>query len=143
MVTGTLTFAGYNGVVVDIESTTANIGLAGNVVLTSITSKFAEPVITGNIPSSYTPDWNSGSIHNYTAIQNFTLNAPVNMPVGASMTIVVTQDNNGNRSMTANSYYKFASNIKTLSTGANSVDMMNFVRTGDNTYLTVLTKGYA
>ena len=143
MVTGTLSFAGYNGVVIGIESTTANIGLAGNVVLTSVTSKFAEPVITGNIPSNYTPDWNLGSIHNYTAIQNFTLNAPINMPIGAAMTIVVTQDSNGSRSMTPNVYYKFASNIRTLSTGANSVDMMNFVRTGANTYLTVLTKGYA
>jgi hypothetical protein len=84
-----------------------------------------------------------GSIHNYTAIQNFTLNAPINMPVGAAMTIVVTQDINGSRAMTPNVYYKFASNIRTLSTGANSVDMMNFVRTGANTYLTVLTKGYA
>ena len=143
MVTGTLSFTGYNGVVVGVTSNTANIGLAGNVTLTSVTSKFAEPVITGNIPSSYTPDWNTGSIHNYTAIQNFTLNAPINMPVGGAMTIVVTQDTNGSRSMTPNVYYKFASNIRTLSTGANSVDMMNFVRTGANTYLTVLTKGYA
>jgi len=147
LVTGTLNFISGLGVKIDISDAndTANVYLDpnGNINVYSVTSRFAENVITGNVPSSYTPDWAAGTIHNYTAIQNFTLNAPINMPVGASMTIVVTQDSNGSRAMTANSYYKFASNIKTLSTGANSVDMMNFVRTGANTYLTVLTKGYA
>ena len=141
--TSTLTFNSYNGVSIAITSNTANIGLAGNTTLHSVTARFAEPVITGNVPSNYTPDWNLGAIHNYVATQNFTLNAPINMPVGAAMTIVVTQDGNGNRTMTPNAYYRFASNIRTLSTGANSVDMMNFVRTSPTTYLTVLTKGYA
>jgi hypothetical protein len=147
LVTGTLNFLSSAGIKIDINDAndTANVYLDpnGNINVYSVTSRFAENVITGTVPSSYTPDWNAGTIHNYTAIQNFTLNAPINMPVGGSMTIVVTQDSNGSRAMTANSYYKFASNIKTLSTGANSVDMMNFVRTGANTYLTVLTKGYA
>ncbi len=138
-----LRFAGYNGVVIGISANTANIGLSGNVELHSVTARFAEPLITGNVPGNYTPDWNTGAIHNYVARQNFTLNPPVNMPIGAAMTIVVTQDETGNRTMTPNAYYKFASNIRTLSTGANSVDMMNFVRTSSNTYLTVLTKGYA
>jgi hypothetical protein len=147
LVTGTLNFVSSNGVKVDIndpaDTATIYLDSNGNINVYSVTSRFAENVITGNVPSSYTPDWSAGTIHNYTATQNFTLNAPVNMPVGGSMTIVVTQDSNGSRAMTANAYYKFASNIKTLSTGANSVDMMNFVRTGTNTYLTVLTKGYA
>jgi hypothetical protein len=147
LVTGTLNFVSSNGVKIDIndpaDTATIYLDSTGNINVYSVTSRFAENVVTGTVPSSYTPDWSAGTIHNYTATQNFTLNAPINMPVGGSMTIVVTQDSSGNRTMTANSYYKFASSIKTLSTSANSVDMMNFVRTGTNTYLTVLTKGYA
>ena len=145
LVSGTLNFASGPGVVIGITSNTANVQLdtTANISLYSITSRFVEPSANVSSSATITPDWTAGTFQNLTITQNFTLGAPINMPTGASMTLIITQDSSGNRAMTANSYYKFASNIKTLSTAAGAIDMINYVNAGNNTYLAVLTKGYA
>ena len=57
------------------------------------------------------------------------------------MTLIIRQDSVGNRVMTADSTYKWAAGIKTLSTAPNSIDMINIFYDGVD-YLAVMTKGY-
>jgi hypothetical protein len=146
MLTDTFTITGTNAIDITVANANVNIGanVTGNMTLNSVTAKFVETeYVGGNVPSTLVPDWSIASVHTYTVAQSFTLSPPVNMPIGASMTLVLTQDSTGNRAMAPNAYYLFASGVKTLSTGAGAIDMINFVRTGTNSYLAVLTKGYA
>ena len=108
----------------------------------------------GNISSNITPDWAVGSVYSYTLKANANVFIPANMPIGSAMTLVFTQDTFGNRAMTPkNSFtgnagnivvgtYFFAGNIKTLSTAANTIDMMNIVRVTSTQYLAALSLGY-
>jgi hypothetical protein len=70
---------------------------------------------------------------------NITLSALSNAVAGTSMTIILTQDGTGNRLLT--STMKFAGNSKTLSTAANTIDIMGVFYDG-STYYASLTKGY-
>ncbi len=108
----------------------------------------------GNISSNITPDWAVGSVYSYTLKANANVFIPTNMPIGSAMTLVFTQDTFGNRAMTPkNSFtgnagnivvgtYFFAGNIRTLSTAANTIDMMNIVRVTSTQYLAALSLGY-
>ena len=96
----------------------------------------------GTTGTVFTANWDNGEIQYVTANSNFTLNAPSNMPSGTSLTIIITQDANGSKTLTPVTGYVFASGYKTLSTVANSVDMLNIFR-ADSTYYVTLTTGYA
>jgi len=103
--------------------------------------KFAETVINGGNTgaATITPDAAAGSIYKYTLTGNITLSSLANATAGTSMSIILTQDGTGNRTLT--STMKFAGNVKTLSTAANSVDIMSVFYDG-STYYASLTKGY-
>lgn len=94
-----------------------------------------------NSNTSFTPTMSSGPVQKVTANNNFTLNLPSGMVTGQSITLVITQDATGSRLMTANASYKFAYGIETLSTAANSIDMLSIFYDGTN-YLCNLVKGY-
>ena len=67
---------------------------------------------------------------------------PTTMNPGQSGIIWLSQDNNGSRAPSWGSYWKFPSNTApTLSTAANSIDVM-FVFYDGTTYYATLTKGY-
>jgi hypothetical protein len=95
----------------------------------------------GNISGSVTFDRNDGTIQRATAVGNFTVNLS-NVGVGRSITMIITQDGTGGRTMTPPANMKFASAFKTLSTAAGAVDMMNIFFDG-STYYCTLTTGYA
>jgi hypothetical protein len=81
-------------------------------------------------------------VQTFTVTNNFTLNAPNNLPIGATMTLIIKQDAVGNRSMTPESgQYIFASGVKTLTTTANAIDMINIFNSGD-VYMAALTLDY-
>jgi hypothetical protein len=63
-----------------------------------------------------------------------------NAIAGRSMTLIITQDGTGNRTLTSS--MKFAGASKTLSTAASSVDIISVFYDG-STYYSALTKGYA
>jgi hypothetical protein len=110
----------------------------------SIKTKYVEyttaPVNTGT--STITPDWNNGTVQFYTVNGNFTIGAPANLPTGATMTVILTQDGSGNHTMTpTGGTYIFASGIKTLTTTAGAVDMLNIFNTG-SIYMAALTQDY-
>jgi hypothetical protein len=107
------------------------------------TSKIVETIFNaGNTGTTLTLNWNNGTIQTVTANSNFTLALPINMPSGASLTAIITQDSSGNRRLTAASGYVFASGYKTLSTQPNTVDLLNIFKAGSIHFVT-LTTGYA
>jgi hypothetical protein len=73
---------------------------------------------------------------------NLTLNAPISMPTGSSMQLVITQDVSGSRLLSPNGAYKFLGGVNTLSTAGNSIDIINVFYDGTN-YLSEIKKGYS
>lgn len=111
---------------------------AGNIPLT----KYNETVVNGGNTGATTisPDASVGTIYKYTATGNFTLNGLNNAVAGTSMTIIITQDATGSRTLT--STMKFAGGSKTLTTTANAIDIISVFYDG-TTYYATLSKGYA
>ena len=154
--TGVLEVSGGNGIstaTVDGVATITNTGilnvLAGNSIAVSttngnatVTNTFTETVYDGgNWSGSVTPDRNNGTVHKYTLTGNITLNVPANMSTGQSLTLILTQGSGGNKVMTANSSYKFASAYNDLSVNAGDIDMLNIFTDGTIYYVT-LTVSY-
>jgi hypothetical protein len=110
--------------------------IAGNVLTVK---GFTETVSTANTGTSIAPNAAVSTIYNYTANNNFTFNGFTNPIAGQSMTVVITQDGTGNRTMS--STMKFAGGSKTLSTTANAIDLVCVFYTGTQ-YLASLTRGY-
>ena len=67
---------------------------------------------------------------------------PTNMPTGASLTLVLSQNSVGGWGITSDSNIKYAAGNKTISTSANAIDVINMFYTG-TTYLAALTTGYS
>lgn len=122
--------------------TLTSVAVSGNANITNTNLvKFGETVVAGGNTgaATLTPDAAAGTIYNYRLTGNITLSALSNAVAGTSMTIILTQDGTGNRLLT--STMKFAGNSKTLSTAANSIDIMGVFYDG-TTYYASLTKGY-
>jgi hypothetical protein len=93
----------------------------------------------GNATGTITPDINNGSIQTMTLTGNITFNTVNNIASGDSATFVLIQDGTGGRTLTSN--MRFAGGTKTLSTAANSQDIISLFYDG-STYYASLTKGY-
>jgi hypothetical protein len=121
--------------------TLTSLVVSGNANITNTNLvKFGETVIAGgNANGTITPNASAGTIYNYTLTGNITLSTLANAVAGTSMTIILTQDGTGNRLLT--STMKFAGNVKTLSTTANTTDIMCVFYDG-SIYYASLTKGY-
>jgi len=90
--------------------------------------------------STITPDVTNGNIQTVTLTGNVTFSAFSNPVAGQSLTLFVVQDGTGSRTLT--STMKFAGGSKTLSTAANSIDIITAFYDGTNYYAT-LTKAFA
>ena len=88
---------------------------------------------------SLTPDATNGTVQTITATGNFTLSAFTSPTSGQTITFVITQDGTGGRTLT--STMKFAGGSKTLSTAANSIDILVVSYIG-STYYASLSKAY-
>jgi hypothetical protein len=107
-----------------------------------IVNTFTEVVADlGTKSGTFTPNRNNGTIQKLTLTGNITLNAPTNMSAGQSLTLILSQDATGGRTLTANNVYRFASGFKDLSTESTAVDMLNIFTDG-TFYYTTLTIGY-
>jgi hypothetical protein len=139
--TGISVDAATGAVTITATGNTSNI-VCDNLTVNSNIIAYVEKTVSGFTTStSFTPTYSNGIIQNVTANGNFTLNAPSGMVAGQSITLIITQDATGSRLMTANAAYKFAYGIKTLSTAANSIDVLSIFYNG-TTYLCNLVKGY-
>ena len=121
--------------------TLVSLSVSGTANISNLAlQKFNENLISNaTISGTITPDVSVGTMFNYTLTGNITLNALTNAVAGTSATFILTQDTVGNRLLTSS--MKFAGGIKTLSTTANSVDVLGVFYDG-TTYYASLTKGY-
>ena len=90
--------------------------------------------------TTLTPNAANGSIQTITATGNFTLSAFTSPVSGQTITFIITQDATGSRTLT--STMKFSGASKTLSTAANSIDILTVSYIG-TTYYASLAKGFA
>jgi hypothetical protein len=122
--------------------TLTSLVVSGTANLTNtILDKYNETVVAGgSVSGTITPDAAAGTIFNYTLTGNITLNALSNVVAGTSVTLILTQDGSGNRQLTSN--MKWSGGSKTLSTAANSIDIVGVFYDG-TTYYASLSKGYA
>ena len=123
---------------------TTNQTIGGDKTFTGLTTlnEYVEAVYDGgNVTGAYTPTLTNGPVHKIRLTGNLTLNTPSGMTSGSSITVIVRQDSTGSRSMNSNASYKWAAGINTLSTAANSIDIMGIFYDGTN-YLATLSKGY-
>ena len=138
--TGNITLGGT----LDLSSPPA-IGATAAAAVTATTLTFRDPRDTvydiGNSSTStLTPNATNGSVQTIAATGNFTLSAFTSPISGQSITFIITQDATGSRTLT--STMKFAGATKTLSTAANSIDIMTVTYIG-TTYYASLAKGFA
>jgi hypothetical protein len=99
-----------------------------------------ETVATVTYAATITPDAANGSIQTITLTGNVTFSAFSNPVSGQSITLIITQDATGSRTLT--STMKFSGASKTLSTAANSIDILTVSYIG-TTYYASLAKGFA
>lgn len=122
--------------------TLTQLSVSGNAnINNNILKKYNETVVNvGNISGVVQPNVSQGSIFQYTLTGNITLSNLLNPVAGTSVTVILTQDNVGNRRLTSS--MKFMSGFKTLSTPANSIDIIGIFYDG-TTYYASLTNNYS
>jgi hypothetical protein len=132
--TGTITITdGVNG----------NISVTPNGTGKSVVSaiNYNEGAIhTVTYASTITPNVTNGNVQTVTLTGNVTFNAFASPVAGQSLTLKVVQDATGSRTLT--STMKFAGASKTLSTAANSIDIISVYYDGTD-YFASLAKGFA
>jgi hypothetical protein len=90
--------------------------------------------------ATITPNAADGSIRSITLTGNVTFSAFTSPVSGQTITLIITQDATGSRTLT--STMKFAGGSKTLSTAANAIDILTVSYIG-TTYYASLVKGFA
>jgi len=90
--------------------------------------------------ATITPNAADGSIRTITLTGNVTFSAFTSPVSGQTITLIITQDGTGSRTLT--STMKFAGGSKTLSTAANAIDILTVSYIG-TTYYASLSKGFA
>lgn len=90
--------------------------------------------------------WNlaSGGFATVTLAGTRVLDNPTNMVAGGHYTLIIKQDGTGSRVLTYGTAYKFAGGTApTLSTAANSIDILTFVSDGTSMYHIATAKALA
>ena len=91
----------------------------------------------GTTSGTITPNVDNGNVQTITLNNNLTLNALASATVGQTLTLIITQDGTGGR--TLSSTMKFAGGAKTLSTAASAVDIMTVFWDGSNYWASLST----
>ena len=148
---GTLSFSAVNKVgditvtnsTISTELSNADILITpngtGKTKVTNLNYSEAAPFAV-TYAATITPDVANGNIQTVTLTGNVTFSAFSNPVAGQSLTLFVVQEGTGSRTLT--STMKFAGASKTLSTAANSIDIITAYYDGTNYYAN-LAKAYA
>ena len=107
---------------------------------TAVLDDIRETVFALTYGATITPDAANGSVQTVTLTGNVTFSAFSNPVSGQSITLIITQDGTGSRTLT--STMKFSGASKTLSTAAASIDILTVSYIG-TTYYASLSKGFA
>lgn len=143
---GSLTLSTNNGTnsgtILINQNVNGNISIAPNGTgKTRINNiNYYELPFTLTYGSTITPNVINGNVQVVTLTGNVTFNGFTSAVTGQSLTLIVKQDATGSRTLT--STMKFAGGEKTLSTAANSVDIISVFYDGTN-YWASLSKGFA
>jgi autotransporter family porin len=126
-----------------VQGANANInitpnGTGGTVIKNLEYNEFVHDL--GTTSGTITPNATNGNVQTITLNGNLTLSAFTSPVSGQTITFIITQDATGSRTLT--STMKFAGAAKTLSTAANSIDILTVSYIG-TTYFATLSKGYA
>jgi hypothetical protein len=129
--------AGSNG-------TNGSTGATGPAGATGAAGSLSAPETQYNHGSvaagTYQPNVSSGTVHKMTLTGNVTISTLTNAVTGTNLSLILTQDATGSRTLT--STMKFAGGVKTLSTSANAIDVVTIYYDGTN-YLAGLSRGFA
>ena len=122
--------------------TLTDLTVSGNANIGNLKlNRFQETVYAiGSTSGTITPDFNNGSIQTMTLTGNITMNTLGNAIAGRSMTLILTQDGTGGRTLTSSML--FSDGYKTLSGTGGSKDIISVFYDGSS-YYAVLSKGYA
>jgi hypothetical protein len=102
-----------------------------------ISGNVTYPVYSGATGLIFIPDASTSTFFDYTLTGNSTLNQPINMNNGQSITLFLTQDASGNRNMSFNSGYLFSNGINpTLNLVPSGTDIMQVIKTRNKLYCT-------
>jgi hypothetical protein len=124
-----------------IGSTTRGTGAFTTLTADTTTlDDIRETIFALTYAATITPDAANGSIQTVTLTGNVIFSAFANPVSGQTITLIITQDATGSRTLT--STMKFAGASKTLSTAANSIDILTVSYIG-TTYYASLAKGFA
>ena len=125
-----------------IGSAVANTGRFTTLTSTgrTVIKDLTETISTVTYSSTITPDVANGTVQKVTLTGNVTFSAFSNPVTGQSLTLIITQDATGSRTLT--STMKFSGASKTLSTAANAIDIITVFYDGTNYYAS-LGKGFA
>lgn len=127
-----------------VEDTTPQLGGEldgqGNTVSNINLKDYKETNYSLSYGATITPDVANGNVQTVTLTGNVTFSAFSNPEAGQSITLIVKQDGTGGRTLT--STMMFAGGEKTLSTAANSIDIISVFYDGTNYYAS-LSKGFA
>ena len=124
-----------------IGSTTASTGAFTTLTAATTTlDDIRETVAALTYGATITPNAADGSIRTITLTGNVTFSAFTSPVSGQTITLIITQDATGSRTLT--STMKFAGGSKTLSTAANSIDILTVSYIG-TTYYASLSKAFA
>jgi hypothetical protein len=132
-----------SGLIRIVDGANGNIQIEPNGTGKSVVSaiNYNEGAIhTVTYASTITPNVTNGNVQTVTLTGNVTFNAFASPVAGQSLTLKVVQDATGSRLLT--STMKFAGASKTLSTAANSIDIISVYYDGTN-YFASLAKGFA
>lgn len=121
--------------------------------------QFSQTVYTQSNVVTYTPNYHLGPVHCITANTGLILNAPVNLPQGHTMTLMIRQATSSGAQYVASGYiaagyfeegqpimanaqYRFHSGAYTLTATAPSIDRLDILNDGTN-YIAELRNNYS
>ena len=127
-----------------LDPLNAQVDAGDQIIKRPILQDYSETVNTiGSGGSTVTPDQINGNIQKLTlTVTPVTMNLPVNMPTGGSMTLILRQDGGGSKVVNFNASYKFAGGTKTLSTAPNAIDVVSVFYDGTD-YIASLSTNFS
>ena len=134
--TASININGTVGATTPAAVTATTLTSTGRTVIKDLT----ETVHSLTYGATITPDVANGTVQKVTLTGNVTFSAFSNPVTGQSLTLIVTQDGTGSRTLT--STMKFSGGLKTLSTVAASIDIITVFYDGTDYYAS-LGKGFA
>jgi len=128
-----------------VSTSNGNIAITpngtGRTVLKNIVYNESPVHSLGNISGTITPNAANGNVQTGTLTGNITFNAFVSPVAGQSITLILTQDSTGNRTLTSTMRAAGGVSGKTLSTAPSAVDIVNVFYDGSLYYLSI-AKGF-